>query len=57
LKPTVRKWKGELFVVSLNEGTKAILTLEELSWLSRMAEAEIRDYLTIIEDQLEELQA
>ena len=57
MKPTVRKWKGELFVVSLNEGTKAILTLEELSWLSRMAEAEIRDYLTIIEDQLEELQA
>ena len=57
MKPTVRRWKDGLFVVGLNEGTKAILTLEELSRLAAMAEVEIREYLTIIEHQLEELQA
>ena len=57
MKPTVRRWKDGLFVVGLNEGTKAILTLEELSRLTAQAEVEIREYLTIIEHQLEELQA
>jgi hypothetical protein len=47
LKPTVRRWKDGLFLVILNDGTKAILTLEELSRLVDLANAEIMDYLTM----------